>query len=115
MISVPGEKATKHPRLDKFVDRTVEVPSATIDQYCCRAVSYALGGREQDFFDTQIDAGYRPEQFAHIWVHTNPGDCPQPSMTDEETFDRVFGVSFARWADRKRPSEAATVRCRRDC
>ena len=46
-----------------------------------------------DFFDQQVDAGRQPEQFARIWVHTHPGDCPQPSMTDEETFDRVFGRS----------------------
>lgn len=46
-----------------------------------------------DFFDHQVDAGQRPEQFARIWLHTHPGDCPQPSMTDEETFERVFGNS----------------------
>ncbi len=46
-----------------------------------------------DFFDQQVDARRRPEQFGRIWVHTHPGDCPRPSMTDEETFDRVFGRS----------------------
>ena len=46
-----------------------------------------------DFFDRQVDAERRPEQFARIWVHTHPGDCPRPSMTDEETFGRVFGRS----------------------
>jgi hypothetical protein len=46
-----------------------------------------------DFFDQQVDSGRRPEQFARIWIHTHPGDCPRPSMTDEETFDRVFGRS----------------------
>lgn len=49
-----------------------------------------------DFFDRQVDAERRPEQFARIWVHTHPGDCPRPSMTDEETFGRVFGR--ADWA-----------------
>jgi hypothetical protein len=43
-----------------------------------------------DFFDEQVDAGRRPEQFARIWIHTHPGDCPQPSAMDEETFARVF-------------------------
>ncbi len=33
----------------------------------------------------------KPEQFARTWLHTHPGDCPTPSMTDEETFNRVFG------------------------
>ena len=44
-----------------------------------------------DFFETQVDAGHRPEQFGRIWLHTHPGNSPQPSGTDEETFYRVFG------------------------
>ncbi|MCB9851205.1 MAG: hypothetical protein H6817_10940 [Phycisphaerales bacterium] len=49
-----------------------------------------------DYFEAQVDAGRTPEQFARIWLHTHPGNCPQPSMTDELTFDRVFGN--ASWA-----------------
>ena len=49
-----------------------------------------------DFFDRQVDRGLQPEQFARIWVHTHPGDCPEPSLTDERTFDRAFGKS--NWA-----------------
>jgi proteasome lid subunit RPN8/RPN11 len=48
------------------------------------------------FFETQVDAGHKPEHFARIWVHTHPGDSPQPSGTDEATFSRVFGV--CQWA-----------------
>src|SRR5450432_1011579 len=44
-----------------------------------------------DFFDAQVDAGRRPEQFARIWIHTHPGSSPQPSVIDEATFARVFG------------------------
>jgi proteasome lid subunit RPN8/RPN11 len=44
-----------------------------------------------DFFDLQVELGRRPEQFARVWVHTHPGESPQPSATDEETFARVFG------------------------
>jgi len=44
-----------------------------------------------DFFDTQVDLGRKPEQFARIWLHSHPGDSPGPSATDEETFQRVFG------------------------
>jgi proteasome lid subunit RPN8/RPN11 len=43
------------------------------------------------FFDQQVDLGRKPEQFARIWLHTHPGDSPDPSTTDEETFQRVFG------------------------
>lgn len=46
-----------------------------------------------DYFDQQVDAGRQLRQFARIWVHTHPGNCPRPSMTDEETFDRVFARS----------------------
>lgn len=44
-----------------------------------------------DFFETQVDLGRKPEQFARIWIHTHPGNCPVPSGTDEATFQRVFG------------------------
>jgi proteasome lid subunit RPN8/RPN11 len=43
------------------------------------------------FFDEQVDLGRKPEQFARLWLHTHPGDSPEPSMTDEDTFRRVFG------------------------
>jgi len=49
-----------------------------------------------DFFDRQVDLGRQPQQFGRIWIHTHPGDSPQPSRTDEETFSRVFGT--ADWA-----------------
>ncbi|HNO80095.1 MAG TPA: hypothetical protein PKN33_18765 [Phycisphaerae bacterium] len=44
-----------------------------------------------EFFEDQVDTGRTPEHFARIWLHTHPGDCPNPSATDEETFARVFG------------------------
>lgn len=44
-----------------------------------------------DFFDDQVDAGLKPEQFGRIWIHTHPGTSADPSPTDEETFDRCFG------------------------
>jgi len=44
-----------------------------------------------DLFEDQVDQGRKPEQFARIWIHSHPGDCPNPSRTDEETFSRVFG------------------------
>ena len=44
-----------------------------------------------DLFENQVDLGRKPEQFARIWLHSHPGDSPEPSITDEETFARVFG------------------------
>ena len=46
-----------------------------------------------DFFDRQVDAGRRPEEFGRLWIHTHPGNSPEPSVTDEATFSRVFGRS----------------------
>ncbi len=49
-----------------------------------------------DFFEAQVDAERKPEQFARIWLHTHPGNSPYPSGMDEETFSRVFG--HCQWA-----------------
>lgn len=44
-----------------------------------------------DFFDEQVELGRWPEEFGRIWIHTHPASSAQPSSTDEETFERVFG------------------------
>ena len=67
-----------------------------VKQHCTAASVVFDDAAVADFFDEQIDAGLRPEQFARIWIHTHPGDSPLPSGTDEETFARVFGR--ADWA-----------------
>ena len=67
-----------------------------VQQYCSYAYVAFDDESVADFFDQQVDAGMRPEQFARIWIHTHPVNCPLPSATDEETFDRVFGR--AEWA-----------------
>jgi hypothetical protein len=38
-----------------------------------------------------VDAGIAPGRFARVWLHTHPGASVEPSGTDEETFQRVFG------------------------
>ena len=53
-------------------------------------------GAVADYFDEQVDAGRRPEEFGRVWVHTHPGESPSPSATDKETFGRVFGA--CQWA-----------------
>jgi len=44
-----------------------------------------------NFFEDQVDLGRKPEQFARVWLHSHPGDSPEPSVIDEDTFERVFG------------------------
>jgi hypothetical protein len=67
-----------------------------VSQVCTRASVVFEDQAVADFFDRQVDLGRKPEQFARIWVHTHPGNSPQPSMTDHETFARVFGST--NWA-----------------
>ncbi len=81
-----------------------------------------------DFFDQQVDAGRSPEQFGRIWIHTHPGESPSPSDTDEDTFDRCFGVvdwavmfilaregkSYARMRFNAGPGTQQRIRCRSD-
>ena len=62
-----------------------------------------------DFFETQVDAGRKPEQFGRIWLHTHPGNSAQPSGTDEETFYRVFG--HCQWAVHVYPCPQRPVLC----
>lgn len=60
----------------------------------CTAVTVAFEDASvADFFDEQVDAGLKPEQFGRIWLHTHPGTSAEPSNIDEETFDRCFGNS----------------------
>jgi hypothetical protein len=62
-----------------------------VRQVCSKASVVFDDQAVADFFDHQVDLRRRPEQFARIWLHTHPGNFPQPSMTDHETFARVFG------------------------
>ena len=68
------------------------VENVMLVRQSCTGISVAFDDESvADFFDRQVDASRKIEQFARLWVHTHPGDCPQPSMTDEMTFSRVFG------------------------
>jgi proteasome lid subunit RPN8/RPN11 len=61
-------------------------------QQTCTSISVAFDDSAvAEFFDAQVNAGRRPEQFGRIWIHTHPGDSAQPSHVDEDTFSRVFG------------------------
>lgn len=77
-ITAPGDPL----KVEEFATVQQEVTLASVS-FDDQAVA--------DFFDAQVDAGRRPDQFARIWLHTHPADSPQPSTTDEETFCRVFG------------------------
>jgi hypothetical protein len=44
-----------------------------------------------DYFDACVDQGLTLNRCARIWLHTHPGTSAEPSGTDEDTFERVFG------------------------
>ena len=68
--------------IQQFVTLEQTVSSVTVE-FADAAVA--------DHFDRCVDAGLKPERFARIWCHTHPGESPNPSGTDEQTFARVFG------------------------
>ena len=58
----------------------------------CTAVTVSFAEEAiADYFDAQIDRGLKPEQFARIWIHTHPGESPEPSPTDLDTMVTSFG------------------------
>jgi hypothetical protein len=63
----------------------------TVRQYTTSVTVRFDDAAVADHFDQCVDAGLSPSRFARIWIHTHPGDSPEPSFTDEETFSRVFG------------------------
>ncbi|MBY0586589.1 hypothetical protein K2X85_05400 [bacterium] len=44
-----------------------------------------------DYFDEMTDHGSSPDHFARIWIHTHPGNSPEPSLMDLRTFASCFG------------------------
>ena len=73
-------------------DDLLYIQNIALVRQVCTGVSVCFDDQAvADFFDRQVDLGRRPEQFGRTWVHTHPGNSPQPSMTDEDTFARVFG------------------------
>jgi len=63
----------------------------TVEQNVSSVTVHFIDESVGQFFDQQVDLGRKPEQFARVWLHTHPGNSPEPSITDEETFKRVFG------------------------
>ena len=73
-------------------DDLLHVEDVQLVRQVCTGISVAFDDAAvADFFDRQVDMGRRPENFGRLWLHTHPGNSPEPSGTDEETFARVFG------------------------
>jgi proteasome lid subunit RPN8/RPN11 len=68
--------------VEEFVTVQQEATPLSV-RFCDAAVA--------DFFDGCIDRKLPPGRFARLWCHTHPGSSPEPSDTDEKTFERCFG------------------------
>ena len=51
-----------------------------VEQVCTQVTVEFDDESVADFFDKQVDAGLKPEQFGRIWIHTHPGDSARPSQ-----------------------------------
>ena len=73
-------------------DDLLYVEDVQLVRQVCTGASVAFDDQAvADFFDRQVDLGRKPEQFGGSWSTPIPATLPEPSMTDEETFARVFG------------------------
>ena len=64
-------------------DDALFVENVKLVRQNCTWISADLDdGSVADFFDEAVDEGRKPEQFFRLFMHTHPGDSPQPSATD---------------------------------
>jgi proteasome lid subunit RPN8/RPN11 len=76
------------------LDDLLRIEDVQLVRQNCSAIAVEFDDTDvARFFDEQVDAGRTPAEFGRIWIHTHPGDSAQPSLTDEETFSRVFGAT----------------------
>ena len=74
------------------VDDLLFIEDVQLVRQVCTMASVAFDDASvADFFDRQVDAGVALARCGRVWLHTHPGTSPQPSVTDDETFARVFG------------------------
>jgi hypothetical protein len=73
-------------------DDLLFVADVQLVKQICTEISAGFDDKSiAEFFDAQVDEGRQPEQFFRLFMHTHPGNSPEPSGIDEETFARVFG------------------------
>lgn len=72
--------------------RSTLIEDVQLVRQTCDVASVAFDDSSvADFFDRQVDAGISLTRCARVWIHTHPGNSPEPSTIDEATFARVFG------------------------
>lgn len=69
---------------------------AVVHQECTWAFTSFDEESVDDHYDSYRARLWADQQFGRVWIHTHPGDSPDPSMVDEKTFRTRFGD--ADWA-----------------
>ena len=62
-----------------------------VEQVCNSAYCEFTDSGMIDFNDEMAEAGYHPQEYSRMWLHTHPGTSAHPSGLDEETFTNQFG------------------------
>ena len=62
-----------------------------VSQLCDSAYCEFTDDGMVEFNDEMAEAGYHPQEYSRMWLHTHPGTSANPSGLDEETFTKQFG------------------------
>lgn len=73
-----------------------EEPNLIVDLYIPKQVAGVafVDIEEEDtlkMVEELVDLGYETGEFMRYFIHTHPGQSPQPSSTDERTYKDIFG------------------------
>lgn len=60
-------------------------------QKCSSATTAIDDEALHTFFEDCLEQGLTHEEFRRIWIHTHPGMDPSPSLTDWDTFKKIYG------------------------
>lgn len=77
-------------------DPLLIVDIALVEQECSSCTVELEGESIAELMERMAAAGVPPERCTRVWLHTHPGNSAQPSGTDEDTFEEIYGT--APWA-----------------
>lgn len=77
----------------------------------CTEVTFELDPEDGiEYAERMMDAGLMPWMTQNLLIHTHPSNCPRPSVTDEENFNKAF--SHCNWAIMLIIAQGGEVYCR---
>lgn len=77
---------------DPFIIRDLRIPKQAVTP---ASVDFDMDD-VADLYSQLDGEGFSMNEYARIWIHTHPGNSPNPSGTDENTFEANYGK--ASWA-----------------